>query len=618
MVELQSKCAFHPVMALLSLETLVEDTRRSIWHAFTALAKGKEGKVAKSSLKVLTNNIGQVRGSEKAEEIIDDGNTDTLSFKEYFSLILDKVLLPNNSESVLVPETCTKIDKLCWLLCETHYHKNSRLDQGSVVLNSDDLFKLWKVFNFLVKVDLDSAEDKLTEAVLPLEVDVEESYRVGSLIRQAVGYSTCEYELVDPTEENRAGGFSVGFVQFINNICVVTNGLSAFVMREAVSSVTEQFLCGVMMKGYMEKFGNHVTTWKRRWFRLTGNELQYFTSDSEQEMKGNIEINKKVRLENLPQRPSHKPFRFKVHTANRSFEMAAPDLRSKNEWLVVLQKVSDYSGQEGSIQKIELLARERARRVRRDKAEEQLFDKLMMRQKLQNRDEQLEHELQERKKDRSLLEKREQELEAERLARLETEARLAEEEEALESERQRLKELEAIRIMLERLLKDERQAKKDEETVRNLQSRLLLEETEKREQLEALKQEQERLLQQEREEKEGLEQQRREQQALLNAAQDQLNLLAEERLQAEQQFREAEEKMQLAEAERRKMEERLRLREMTTSVALRRPKPLADPDPFVTHRGKGAFVDADFGKKTEDSSATSLEEEASEEAREES
>ena len=45
--------------------------------------------------------------------------------------------------------------------------------------------------------------------------------------------------------------------------------------------------------------------------------------------------------------------------------------------------------------------------------------------------------------------------------------------------------------------------------------------------------------------------------------------------------------MQLAELERLKMEERLRLREMSTSIPLRRPKPTPDPDPFITHRGKG-------------------------------
>ena len=40
----------------------------------------------------------------------------------------------------------------------------------------------------------------------------------------------------------------------------------------------------------MEKFGNQVTSWKRRWFRLSVKEMQYFTSDMEREMKGTIEV----------------------------------------------------------------------------------------------------------------------------------------------------------------------------------------------------------------------------------------------------------------------------------------------------------------------------------------
>lgn len=57
-----------------------------------------------------------------------------------------------------------------------------------------------------------------------------------------------------------------------------------------------------------------------------------------------------------------------------------------------------------------------------------------------------------------------------------------------------------------------------------------------------------------------------------------------------------EEKMRIAEAERRKMEDRLRLREMSTSDGMRRPLPTHNPDPFVTHRGKGK--DACFGELT--------------------
>ena len=37
--------------------------------------------------------------------------------------------------------------------------------------------------------------------------------------------------------------------------------------------------------------------------------------------------------QDLPQRSGHKPFRIKLHAALKSFELAAPDLRCKNEWI---------------------------------------------------------------------------------------------------------------------------------------------------------------------------------------------------------------------------------------------------------------------------------------------
>lgn len=46
------------------------------------------------------------------------------------------------------------------------------------------------------------------------------------------------------------------------------------------------------------------------------------------------------------------------------------------------------------------------------------------------------------------------------------------------------------------------------------------------------------------------------------------------------------------------MEGRLKLKETNTSLGLARPLPKPDPNPFVTHRGLGAFTEADFVKKS--------------------
>ena len=44
------------------------------------------------------------------------------------------------------------------------------------------------------------------------------------------------------------------------------------------------------LQGYMEKYGNQLTHWKRRWFCLSAREMRYFTSHMEREMKGTIEV----------------------------------------------------------------------------------------------------------------------------------------------------------------------------------------------------------------------------------------------------------------------------------------------------------------------------------------
>ena len=61
-------------------------------------------------------------------------------------------------------------------------------------------------------------------------------------------------------------------------------------------------------------------------------------------------------------------------------------------------------------------------------------------------------------------------------------------------------------------------------------------------------------------------------------------------------LQEATANLQSAEAERFVLEEKLRLKNMATSVRLGRPLLQRDPNPFVTHRGLGAFTEAEFQK----------------------
>ena len=216
---------------------------------------------------MFTNSIGRALGNHQAEEILrndaaTDADADSLAFSDYFAIISRELFQPHGEDDppqpVLVPSVLAEIDKLCWMLCEAFYLKGDKLNQSNgSSLRSDDLFKLWKVFNFLVKVvdpDAGGSEDSQSAAALPLRVDVEEAHRVGSLVQQAVGCSPADVPVVDPREEDGDGegeggeGFAVDFVQFMVMVCAEGQGLGEDTLRQGVSSVNEEILNDIIKK----------------------------------------------------------------------------------------------------------------------------------------------------------------------------------------------------------------------------------------------------------------------------------------------------------------------------------------------------------------------------------
>lgn len=147
------------------------------------------------------------------------------------------------------------------MLCEGNFHKNEKLkDWAARALNSDDLFKLWKMFNFLAKVTEEEegqGQGLATlqkgqgqgSATLPLRVEVEEAYRTGSLLRQAVGFNPTDVPLVDPTEEDEGEAkYSVDFVDFAIIVCQANKDLTPDVIKAGIASIYEEILNDVIKK----------------------------------------------------------------------------------------------------------------------------------------------------------------------------------------------------------------------------------------------------------------------------------------------------------------------------------------------------------------------------------
>ncbi|CAL4074938.1 unnamed protein product, partial [Meganyctiphanes norvegica] len=194
--------------------------------------------------------------------------------------------------------------------------------------------------------------------------------------------------------------------------------------------------------------------------------------------KGEIGLNHSATVHAIPDEPGARTCRFTLCTAaNKLVQLAAPDHKSKTEWLRALDSAIANSDEPlphqwmlSTLRKAERAsdeAREVAERIRRASQAD-------------------------------IIENTQAELVAERLARQEAEVASAEEATALAQEAQRVQELQQLKHTLEQMLEEESQAKRDEEIVRSLQARLLSEEWEKREELERIQEEQKRMLEEEK------------------------------------------------------------------------------------------------------------------------
>ncbi|XP_050408427.1 switch-associated protein 70 [Patella vulgata] len=568
----------------------LQEVKKYLWHAFIVLDVQQTGTVQKSRLKVLCNNIGQAYGKEKTEEVLDEIEETSLSFEDFFDIFQQKVLTDVedlNSENKA--KSLNKVENYCWLLCGAKYTKRS--DNSACALSSTDIFKLWQIFNCFTE----TGDDGLV--LLPLSIDIEEIRRIIQLLCQTLGLCELGRWKVSDGNDNL-----INFETFLK--CVE----SAFPepgndLTVGIKDVNYDILNDILKKGFLTKYGNRLTTWKERWFILYPNKLMYFASqsrvrvtDEDGDSKGSIDINSGIKVESLPDKSGCKPNRFVIKVPGRTYELCAPDIRSKNEWTAAIQKAIEYSADDISFVKQGWIDRKREREERRKATAEDELKKQQEKELIERQQRELEEHRLRNLQDQELLEKRMQELQSEKLARGEIEAKLKDEEALRLAEQERLRELEEIKNQLERLLEEERQAKRDEEIVRNLQARILEEEFAKRTELEKLKEEQEKLLAQERNQRAGLESERQKQEQLFQDAQKRLMELEQERSDADKQLSEAMEKMKLAEEERFKMEHKLKLRAINNSMGLSRPTFASDPNPFVTHRGRGAFSESDFLK----------------------
>ena len=96
--------------------------------------------------------------------------------------------------------------------------------------------------------------------------------------------------------------------------------------------------------GWLEKKGSTIKSWRKRWFILTGLEIQYFDREGKT-LKGSMKLDKTMRIALLSPQSNYssKSFRFCVATSDRLLELSARSVRERSGWIVALRKFGKSS-----------------------------------------------------------------------------------------------------------------------------------------------------------------------------------------------------------------------------------------------------------------------------------
>ncbi|KAK3751516.1 hypothetical protein QZH41_019089, partial [Actinostola sp. cb2023] len=541
----------------IKLET---EVKNSIRHTFEALQlrngqNASEGEVAKSKLQVLCATISRDIGVPYSSEDFDNFKQEkkSLSCGEFVDYLEDE-LLPKGGAPDL-----QKHHKLYWTIVSQTFFK-----PDEHMLAENETFKQWMLFNIL---DIDETSTVHKEELGLLLEKV--CHAMGKVWNPALLSDFSDIE-------------ELTFWQYLE--CLEKKYLvgsdkrqvSLRIYKEALEEIVDYVVNEVFMQGYITKKGHMVKSTKNRWFVLKPNLLSYYTNRACTDKKGEIAINTSTKV--VATRDS-KRYRFSIMCGDSktNYDLEVRDQRTKQEWLVSLQKAIANSGGQ-SVQRKERLQR------RLDRNEKKLAK--------------LEEERLKREQE-NLVMAQQKELELLRQKYSDAEAQALVEAENLQDEIRRREELEKLHSELQKLLLTEKEAREAEAIARALQDELLMNEKKRLKEMERMKSENEKLLQEELKKRASLEERQKLQDKLLEEERQRFEELERERQAAEQAMKEANNKLHAAEqASRRAAEEaKKKAREITTCTGLARPIGPHIPA-FVTHRGIGAFCVDDFEKLT--------------------
>ncbi|KAI4875939.1 hypothetical protein NFI96_034523, partial [Prochilodus magdalenae] len=511
-----------------------DEILKPIWHAFAALDVDQTGKVSKSQLKVLSQNLCTVlkiphKTSDLDEHFKDDdeGPVSTQGYMPYLnSFILDKV--KGNFDFM-------ELNRMCWTLC-SRKHGNFNL-----LISDNDAFRVWCIFNFL------------SEDHYPLVIVVEEiEYFLRKLI-EGTGTDWNDSRFIDykgrlSTKKNCLNAWEL--IELVG-MGYFTKGMERQTISMGINEVFQELILNVLKQGYMTKKGHKRKNWTERWFELRPDRLSYYESEDLIEQKGYILLDRHCSVEALADKDGKKNL-FIVKASEKSLEISASDKKKRQEWIQAVQDCINRLRHGLSAPHREARQQRKELRIRlqaeQSQMEGRMRDLQLANEAKQNQLEAMRKNLEEAAARAAMEEQRRirtqadlqnryrMDLEREKMVRMQMEEQVAQKSSELEQYLQRLQELEDMYRRLEEALEEERQSRQDEEAVRKLQARLLEEEASKRAELEQIHRQQQHAISQTQMEKEQLEKQRLEQERTLQAAMLQLESLERQRQGALEQY----------------------------------------------------------------------------------
>ena len=506
-------------------------TENSIWHAFNTLDTEQHGSVAKSKLKVLTQNLGTLL--DLADQKVEDGlaefrSTGTLTFEHYKFYLTHEVYsrLPEELSPDRLRDYQAAVEDACWLL-----FRPAALKRDMPTLPEDCVRRLFRVFCCLGELmsDPDLAQQVVMNAG---EVDY-----VASKFVQALGRVWDSADFKQLAEIIHHFKFAI-FLAFLETR--YAQDVETEALREAVADVYALVVEDVLLSGQLHRRTSCLHRYRPLWCVLTPRALRCFLRRGDARPCLELAFSQQTQVTNLIEQAGVRPNRLSVSAGDTTVRLAAPDYKTKFQWLSALETAVAFSAAPQGHQRH--LAAARRAEWHQTEAQQHEDDRRRLSQI-------------------NIMDSTKAELEAERLARAAAEAQAAELELQKAEEERKLAELEETRLELERLLQEEKQAKRDEELVRSAQSRHIREEWERREDLERLQSELTVMLDEERQKREAFEVLQKTKERQLEEAQRHLREVEEGRVKLDHELKAARSKLIAAERTKGQVESKLRVRE---------------------------------------------------------